>query len=921
MTRVARFFAPLVSWLRAALGRERLESAMDSELRFHIESYIQDLVRSGVPASDAARRAYAEFGSVALHKDAMRDSLGLRWWDDLRADLRYAFRALGNSPGFAAVAVASLALGIGANTAIFSLTSRLLLARLAVPHPRELRLLSWAGGEKVAVHSLWGNWNESGGRISSTSFSYPVYRQLRLHNSVLGDLFAFKGIGRVNVTAAGAAESVQAEMVSGNYYRELGVKTQLGRPIEPADDGAPGSGPVVVISDGFWARRFGRSRRVLGTVIAVNLTPLTIVGVNPPGFTGAQGTQGSPEIFLPFSMQPIVVPRQSEGSLLANTDLWWMQIMARARPGVADATAQASLDVALSAAVRATMTLGAGDRVPRLALSDGSRGLDFASRTFSKPIYVLMSLAGLVLLLACANIANLLLARAASRQREMSVRLALGAGRGRILRQVLTESLALASLGGAAGLLLGYLGRNVIPALLANPWERNDWASGFDWRVFAFTAVVTLATGLLFGIAPAWRATRSDAGPGLKESAHTTTRRRTGLSTKSLVAFQVSLSTLLVAGAVLFLRTLGNLDSAPLGFDANNLLLFAIDAPVSRYPPPQDIAVYRRIEEALAAVPGAGSVTLSTVPLIADSMTNDDFIPTGRPKGPEHSQVAFLNVVGNRFFATFRTPILAGRDFNSRDTESSPKVAIVNRALARQFFPNSTPIGKTFTTRDSTTGKDILVRIAGVCADARYAHLRDDPAPLFYLPYRQLGSAPNRMTYEIRTRVKHSAIVPSLRRAVRSIDRDLPLIDIRTQREQIDATVQQERIFASLGAAFGLLALALAAIGVYGVMAYSVARRTHEIGIRLALGAQVWRVLWMVLGETSWIALAGVASGLATAAALTPLIRSMLYGVKPADPVSLAGASLLLFAAALAAGFVPARRAALVEPLAALRHE
>ncbi len=915
-------WARVTSWARAVARRGRLETEMEAELRFHRESYAEDLMRKGVAAEEAERRARAAFGPVEAHKEAMRDSLGLRWWNDAWNDARYALRQLRRSPGFAGVAVLSLALGIGANTAIFTLANRVLYLRLGVEKPESVRLLSWAGGRNVAVHSMWGDWYTSKeGNISSTSFSYPVYEYLKTHNEGLEELFAFKGIGRLNVTVKGTAEAAQAEMVSGNYYRALGVRVQAGRPIEPADDGAPGSGPVVVISDGFWERFFGRSEKAIGTVIQVNLTPMTIVGVNPPEFTGAKSAQSSPDIFLPFSMQPAAAPKTREGSLLVSKDLWWMQIMGRKRAGVSDREAGARLSVALSQAVRATMTLRKGDEAPKAVVRDGSRGLNFAGRNFLKPVAVLMTLGGLVLLLACANIANLLLARSAWRQREMSVRLALGAGRGRIVRQVLTESLVLAGLGGVAGLAAGYASQGAIPALLANAWERNDWAGGFDWRVFAFTAAVTVLTGLLFGAAPAWRAAGRSAGAGLKESAHTATRRWRGLSGKALVTFQVMLSTILVAGAVLFLRTLGALNSAPLGFNADGLVLFSVEPPAARYPAPRDVALYRRIEEALAAIPGVESATLSSVPLLADSMNNDDFVPEGQARTSDGQQVAFDNEVGANFFATMETPILAGRGFAPGDTESSLPVAVVNQALARKFFPGANPVGKAFRTHVYVSDQETLVRIVGVCGDARYAHLRDEAPPVFYSPYRQMAGEPNGMTYEVRTRLKPAALMASIRGAMRSIDRDLPLIDVRTQREQIEAGIAQERLFAELTTGFGLLALALACIGVYGVMAYTVARRTNEIGIRLALGAERRAVLWMIVREAAWIGAGGVAAGVGAAAAVMPLVRTMLYGVKPADPASLGATGVLLLGAALAAAWAPAMRAARVEPLAALRHE
>jgi predicted permease len=727
----------------------------------------------------------------------------------------------------------------------------------------------------------------------------------------------------MNLTIDGNAEVVQGELVSGDYYEQMQVKPQLGRAIEPYDDEKPGGSPVVVISDGFWARRFDRSPSVIGRTVLLNLTSVTIVGVNPPRFTGAKSVQTSPEIFAPFSMQPLVAPNGSFGNLLSNTKLWWTQIMARPKPGVPSALAAAELDVALKNAVRSTMNPKAGEALPDLRIHEGSRGLNESSRMFAKPIVVLTVLDGIVLLLACANIANLLLARSASRQREMSVRIALGATRARVLRQVLTESLLLSAMGGLGGLLVGFLGRNAIPRLVSNSWEPAITITSFDWRVFLFAAGLALITGLLCGFIPAWQATRTQVNTGLKDTAQTSTRRRKGLAGKTIVGFQIALSTLLVIGAALFLRSLINLGSIDPGFDPHNLVLFEIQPPQSRYHTAESNNLFRQIEERVASVPGVESVSAASIALLSNSTSNSDFIPAGQQSAPEKELLADNNAVGDRYFETMRIPIVTGRAFQPTDTETSLKVAVVNRALVKQFFPNQNPIGKTFSTDeiDAHDGKKLVYQIVGVCADARYATLREDPPPIFYVSYRQAPDLTWGMTYAVKSRMQRSEIANSLKQAVQSIDRDLPLTDVRTQQEQIDALLQQERIFASLTAGFGILALILAIIGIYGIMSYSVARRTNEIGIRLALGARTRQVLTMVLAETSWLAIAGVVIGSGTALLLVRYIRSMLYGLRNFDPVSLILAAGLLLGVSLLAGFVPARRAARVQPMEALRHE
>jgi len=921
------FFASIVaqprSWLRSVLQRDRLEEEMEAELAHHLEQLTADLVRAGHAPEEAARRARMTLGAGTVHKEGMRSSLGLKWWDEFWADLRYGLRILRKSPGFTAIAATSLALAIGANTTIFSLAKSLLYDRLGVPHPQQLRLLRWIGDQNNTVHNMWGEFDPApGGGMRGAVFSYPVYRQLRDHNQVMQNLLAYNE-DSMNATVHGNAQRAVVAMVSGNYFDVLETRSQLGRNIQPSDDRVGAANAVAVISDGLWERAFARSQSALGQTINVNQSLFTVVGVAPRGFTGAKEVQSSPDIYVPISMQPLIDPKGDKGGFVDDPNVWWVDVMGRIKPGVSDPQAQAALDVALASAIRGTMTVKAGETLPRLDLEDGSRGLGFAARMFKKPVYVLLSLTGFVLLLACANIANLLLARGAQRQREMSVRLALGAGRGRVLRQLLTESLLLAAMGGAGGILLGYLGRNGIPALMANAWDQKQPSVPMDWGVFAFSAGVTLLTGLVFGLAPAWLAARSEVSSSLKESAQTTTRRRNGLGGKAIVSFQIALSTLLVVGAGLFLRTLFALDSIDVGFNADHLLLFEIDPPAKRYSPGKDVQLHRQLEQEFAALPGVERVAQSSTPYLAGNMSNDDFIPESEKATNEHPP-EYVNLVGNGFFQTLGIPMIAGRSFGAQDTSSSPKVGIINQALAKKRFPNVNPIGQRFRADGAA---DAWIQIIGICADTRYASLRDPAPPQFFLPYVQrndVGGLRNDvggLTYAIRTELDAAQLVPALRGVVQKIDRDLPIVDVRTQREQIAANMQMERTFAALTSGFGLLALILACVGIYGVMAYSVANRRNEIGIRLALGAQPGQVRGMILRQSTGLAIAGIVVGLVAALGLTRLVKSMLYGIQPYDPLSLAAGVFLLLTVALAASWIPARRAARVQPMEALRHE
>jgi predicted permease len=894
---------------------------MEEEICFHLEARAADLMREGSEPQKATRQARLEFGGVASHKDAMRNSLGVRWWDELWGDLQYAARLLRKSPGFTSIAVVSLALAIGANTAIFSLANQLLYARLGALHPEQLRLLTVIVGQHSAVHSAWGSRDSvAGGGFRFDSFTYPIYQQLRRENQVLGEIFAFKDNIQANATIDGSAQAVQLELVSGNLYQQMGVQTVRGRPILPSDDQAPGTGAVATISEGLWERAFGKDPGAVGKVIIVNMTPVTVIGVNPRTFTGARSVQSSPDIFMPLSMIPLIKGELGQsGPLLSSSKLWWVQLMAREKPGVPLEQARTALNVAFSNAIHATTTVAQDDTMPRLELEDGSRGLNLNGREFAKPMHVLLTVVGLVLLLACANIANLMLARSSARQREMSVRLALGARRGRILRQILTESLMLAAIGGLVGFLLGYLGRTALPKLLLNSWEREGMNVPFDWRVFCFTAGLTLATGVLFGIAPAWSATHAEIGTAIKDGGKASTRRRKGWNGRTIVAFQVALSTLLVVGAGLFLRTLINLNSIEVGFRADGLVLFDINPPSKQYPAPKEVALHARIEEALRTVPGVDGVALTDIPLVANSQSESDFNVEGAPDGGGGTS-AMEATVGQDFLSVMGIPMVAGRAFTPQDAESPQRIAIVNQALVQKYFPHQNPIGRRFSMDDAKTKDRSWLQIVGVCANTRYANLQEDPPPLHFDLYRQskdIGGA----TYVVRTRMKPDALVPSLRAVVQKIDGDLPLMDVRTQRQQIDATMVQERIFASLTATFGILALALACVGIYAIMAYTVSQRTNEIGIRLALGARRGEVRGMVLKEAGWLAAVGIVVGVSVAMWLGQLVKSMLYGLQPFDPASLLGSAALLLCVAMLAGWVPAMRASRVEPMEALRHD
>ncbi len=924
MTAVRRFFTRFRNFVMARRDGARLRE----EIEAHIAMHAEENVRAGMSPADARREAVLSFGPVPAISESYHAEAGLPWVEAAVQDARYAVRKLRKSPSFTAIATISLGLAIGANTTIFSVTRQILYQRLAVPDASNLRLFNWTGtNEHVAVHHIHGDHTIlPGGLASSPVFSYPAYQHLRAQNRVLGDLIAFRETG-MNATIGEHAEGVLAEMVSENYYPILGIQPQLGRAIGAADN-TVGSQPVAVISDALWDREFNRSPRILGQLIKLNNVPVTIIGVNPRGFTGAKSTipSESPDVTVALALQPVLTPVANGSSWLTDPNQWWVNILGRSQSGVSDKTAQSALDAQLSAIVRATMPLRKGEDIPRLVVLDGSRGLFGQEQIFAKPLSILMLLVGMVLLLACANIANLMLARTAQRQREMSVRIALGAGHGRIVRQMLIESLILASIGGIFGLAIGYVGRLAYPELAEAAWQKSKLVIQFDWPVFAFTALITILTGILFGMAPAFAAARAEVNQGLKEGARTATRRREGAGGKALVVFQIALSTVLVIGAGLFLHTLARMNAIDPGFQMQNLLLAQLPLPQSRYPAGADIALHQRLEQAIAAIPGVESVSPAMESYLSDDLSDIDFVPSGENEDANKTVVEPYNAVGIHFFQTMRIPIVAGRSFGEQDTASSSRVAIINQSLAKARFPGQNPLGKTFTlgthNRDGHGGKLSAdrIEIVGVCGDTLYTNLRESPPPQFFIPYVQQPQVGG-MTYEIRTRVRAETVLPVLRRAVQAVDPDLPLVNVRTQDQQIEADLQQEHLFMTFTSGFGILALLLAAVGIYGVMSYSVAQRTNEFGVRLALGATRGRLIAMVLGESSWISVAGVAAGLIAAFLLGRFVHSMLYGIAAYDPVTLLSATILLLLVALGASWIPALRAGRMDPLQALRAE
>jgi predicted permease len=846
-------------------------------------------------------------------------------------DLRHAIRLLLQNKGWTLVVVLSVALGIGANTALFSAMNGLWFKTIGVDRPDTLVRLKWVGKNDMGTDfSDYGfSGKDAGGRDIHSTFSYPMYRQLRESSrSTMTDVVAGAPRGQVNLVIDGQAEIARGFVVSGNFYQVLGVTTLAGRTIVPDDD-RPSAEAVGVLSEGFWKRRFGGNTSVLGKVVQVNNTPITIVGVTPTQFTGIQLAIGTaPDITVPLTLDS----RLDDSHRLAEGTSWWLQVMGRLKPGVSATQVQGSLNGVFQQAARVNWnekltSLNDAERslsryrdrraVPQLHVDSGRHGIYDANTNDVQSLTLLSVVVGVLLLIVCANVANLLLSRAAARRREISVRLSLGASRWRLIRQLLTESVLLAGLGGLAGVVVGYWSRLLLPIPAAT--------APFDWRLFAFVSALTLATGIVFGIVPAFRATQLDVSSALKESSRSTTGPRTRLS-KALLIVQVAMSLVLLVGAGLFLNTLRNLRSVDVGFDTANLMLFRVNPQLNRYDKTRTASLYDEMLRRLGSIPGARSVSLSQPALLSGSTSSTDIFIEGhdyagasidrfestRRRGDEMYQV----MVSPGFFQTLGIPLLAGRLLTDHDDQESPRVVVINEAAARKYFARENPVGRRFS---NLIEKRTDIEIVGVVRDVRYNSLREPPPATMYQPLLQ-RCCPG-VTVEVRTASDPAGLIGAVRDTIRRIDPNLPVMNMTTQAEQVEGRLAQERLFARACALFGGLALALASIGLFGLMSYSVARRTNEIGIRMALGAQRIDVVSLVMKESMTMVVAGVGIGLLAAVAAGRLVATLLFGLAPADPVTIVIVTMIMMGVSAIAGYLPARRAALVDPMIALRDE
>ncbi len=891
--------------LRSLLRRRNVEEELDEELRDHIERRTEEGIANGLTVEAARRVALLELGGIEQRKEECRDARGVRWIEEFLQDIRFGARLMRKTPLFSAVVILAIALGIGANTALFSLFNSVILRALPVQHPEQLVVLSVQ--------------NERTGNM--TSFSYPMYRELRDKNSVFSGMLAQAG-AEMNATFAGKSEKAKGELVSGNYFETLGVQPWRGRLFSQADDRQPGAHPVAVLSYEYWQRRFGGDPGIVDKSLILNGRAMTIIGITPPGFYGTDLSEGT-DIRVPMMMATVFRPFPA--NRLQNSGHQWLEILARRKIGVSIPQAQASLDVLYRQAheneikqlpPRVSDYNRQTARMSHIKLLPGSQGLGELQAQISHAVLILFGITVIILLITCANLANLFLARNAARTKEIAMRLALGATRRRLVCQWLTESLLFALIGGSLGVVLAIWTQGALLHFLPAS-ERMNLRVTLDPMVLGFALATSTATAILFGIIPALKIPRASLAPQQGDSRVA----RSDLSPRSfrgaLVLLQIALSLPLLVGAGLFLHSLRNLKVLAPGFDESRVVLASLDPSLNGYPPEKIRALYDDFLARVRTLPGVRSAALATGVVLSGGWDAINVTVEGYQPRDGEDMSPYSNIVTPDYFATMRMPIVAGRDFNDRDNLKSGNVGIINETMARYYFGNRNPIGKKFGT-DSSTPPDI--EIIGVVKDAKYVSLREEPKRHFYVPVAQQERLFD-LTLHVRTIGDGRSVVSLLRDTMRNIDPNVPLYHITTLEDQIADSLSRDRLITWLSTAFGALATVLATIGLYGVIAFSVAQRTHEIGVRMALGAQRSDVLLLILRQVALLILVGATIGIIISLGGTRVVSSFLYEVKTADPMAFAAAGLVILIAAALAAYSPARRAIRVNPTVALRYE
>jgi len=900
--------------LGALFHRPKPIEDLEEEIRTHLQMLEQENVESGMSTEGARYAARRRFGNVSLAREKSREMWVWNGAETLGQDIRFGLRQLRRCPGFTAVAVLTLALAIGANTAVFSLTNQILLCDLPVLHPEQLVILRSPGPNHGHT---WGDVDQG-----AQSFSYPMYRDLRERAAVFSGLLACREF-TVNVSGHGETQAAGADLVSGNFFETLEVQPALGRLFTPSDETAPGGNPVAVLSYGYWSQKFGSDPSILNKPLNVNGIPLTVVGVARKGFYGVQ-VGSTPDIFIPVTMKAQMAPNVFQ-TLEDRTD-HWLPVMGRLKPGIPLARAQVTLQPIFQPMLESDAKLLklSGDDLKRfvskpLLLISGAHGRLVLQDSAQEPLLVLMSMVVLVLLIACANLAGLLVARGEARQREVGVRLAMGARRARLIRQLLTESLLIAAAGGAAGIALAWWCLNAIAAAIPEGYGMHALANSLDFRVLWFAIALTLATTIFFGFAPAMRASRVDLQSILKDQGSNVSEGRSNVGLrKVLIVSQVALTGILLAGAGLFARTLMNLERVNLGVNISHLLQFSVAPDLNGSTPAQTLGFADRARNDIAVLSGVRSVSISTTRIFDGDDMSSNFTPEGY--GPRDDTDAMYDFIGPNYFSTMGIPLMAGREFTESDTAESPKVCIINEKLAQRFFAGRSPIGLHITQGAGRLNTNPPIEIVGVVANSKWDDARSDIVPFLYMPYSQdkrLGD----LAFYVRTERDPSSMAAALRSQVQRLDPNLPVNNLRTLEEQVSNSMSNDRLVAVLSVSLALLAALLAALGLYGMLAYVVARRTREIGIRIALGGEHADILRLVVGQGGRLALLGGGIGMVAALIAMRWVASLLYGVTAHDPLTFVGVVVLLAIVSGAACYIPARRATRIDPMVALRYE
>jgi predicted permease len=920
----------------ANLFRKRaLERDLHEELQSNLQLQIEDNLRAGMQPHDARRAAFLRFGNLDAAKDAVRDARGVPFLETLGRDICFSFRLLRQNKAWSAVAILSLALGVGANTALFALVHNYALQKLPVQNPDQLITFRWHGGTNPrSLYSDDAYIEHAPGEAAGGGVSFDIFDHFRSENRTLTDIFAFANAANLKAVVDGNAEFATGHFVTGNFYSALGLEPALGRAITPEDD-RESAAPVIVISHQYWQRRFSGDRNIVGSVLTINQVPFTVVGVLPSRAVDltSRGTVNAPDVAIPLAFEP----RVRTDSWLPYPQNWWLTVMGRLKPGVTASEVRANFNDVWQRTVldgwnRYVATMppearsdprlgGRAIRVPELRVVSASRGVSDPRRNIFGELAILGAIFGVVLLIVCVNLANLMLARAAGRGKEIALRLAIGASRYRLIRQLLTESIVLAFIGGAIGLLLATWCARLLSGVVFRLDRFSPYSyqpAQLNWPTLMFSVVLAVVVGLLFGMLPALRLTATGRSAALREHESRFSPSRT-VGGKILLVAQVALSLLLLVTAGLLFRTLRNLERVNVGFDPRHLAVFSIQPGLNGYDRTQVASLYDEVQRQLLSVRGVQSVTFASPEGLLDfGQTNFDFWTIDPGAEPVHRVASVVSIHPN-FFDTIGLPLKRGRVFTSSDVRNSPAVAIVNETLAKSLAPDGNPIGQ-FYAGSPNPRPGQQVEIVGVVADAKVNSLRDEPPPMFYRPIQQVAF-PSR-TVVIRTSGDPAALLPAIRDAVRQVDPDLPIRGLSTKMERIEGSyLMNERVFAFASSFFAVLALLIVNIGLFGLMSYSVARRTSEIGIRIALGAERKAVLKTVLLEAISIVVIGIAIGIAVVLAATRLIAGLLFGLATYDPLSIGAGALLMLTVSTIAAYWPARRASRVDPMIALRYE